>query len=230
VESMMMSFTLDNVALSAATYAAFDLEEFMALEMRSLMETSLVLPCLISNMRAVYIPRLSVGTDNIGDLEIVGLLPPSSKHSKLQKISGNVFDVSRRELIQSLPKIFDTTIRESINTYLSDTLRSDPVYCSFDVSSMGGVIDFRDLLLPAEKARALGGSGMEPYGNTFSLLFDPSTKVRERHGLESGICSSMDTESIQPKRESCPTGSFRFNWISENQQFRSNIDDTAIQR
>ncbi|CAB9514500.1 Paraquat-inducible protein A [Seminavis robusta] len=63
-----------------------------------------------------------------------------------------------------------------------------------------GFIDFRDLLLPPEEAKSLGGSGTQPYGDliamAFSMMRDKMASTDNATGM-----ATINTEVIQPLTE-----------------------------
>lgn len=90
-------------------------------------------------------------------------------------------DIYQPLLLQSLPALFDTTIREALQTAL-DTWRTRAMEEDCDRAAVastsasplflgraeGTPLDWRDLLLEPEAAMLVGGSGWAPYGTMVS--------------------------------------------------------------
>ena len=66
---------------------------------------------------------------------------------------------------------------------------------------VNGFIDFRDLLLPADKAKLLGGSGKQPYGNLISMAFDALKAQMVSIDNTTGL-PTINSFLIQPLTES----------------------------
>jgi hypothetical protein len=92
-------------------------------------------------------------------------------------------------LLDAMPNIFATTVRNLVNKELLGKYMSDPAnsQCS-PLDPVEGFIDFRDLLLKPDLAAKSGGSGKEPYGNvayTLMTLVTDQLLATEDDGLAS---------------------------------------------
>ena len=83
---------------------------------------------------------------------------------------------------EALPNLANTLIRDWINADLLSSLRQGVPQCSTTVTWPTSREDFRDLLLAPAEARALGGTGNQPYGNL----------VHQGYDLLMGLISEFD--------------------------------------
>jgi hypothetical protein len=170
-ETATVSFQLNNVNIDLALLLAVDWRELGRIKVGSVLQLKRILSCMFSKFRSIEITQLLVSADSIDGLQIDGFLSGSARSSLLETSSTFLSNFTN-DLIASIPKVCDTTIREVLNVILRELSENEEENCSYDTKvSNSGTIDFRDLFLPSAMARQLGGSGQSPYGDTFQILF-----------------------------------------------------------
>ena len=160
---MNMDIAFSDVAIELPLLLAFDIDKLGQLELENVLQVSKILACLLPGAREVHIPKLSVSVGRMEQPAIEGFFSPSLQDA-LNSVNQGLFDSFGDELVLAVPGLFDATIRQSLNTKLEQYMsQQDPNLCKVDAG--GGVIDFRDLLLPEVESTKRGGSGGSPYGD-----------------------------------------------------------------
>lgn len=160
-------FVVNDVNADIAIFAAFDLDKIAALQLGSLLNTKTLLPCFMSTAYEFELPQMKVSIGSFTAPKIEGLLPATNEVT--DQLTEVLFDRFRLNIEEAIPKIFDGIGRDLIASLLTYT---DESVCAQQDSKVDDFIDFRDLLLPAELAKSLGGTGEEPYGTLLSSVFD----------------------------------------------------------
>ena len=212
-ESLTVAFSVDDIELSLAVLLAMDQDILGALTMGSMLKTSQILPCILSASKGAEMTELAVSISGINGLTFVGFISDEvnqaisrSTHALLENYTAIIVD--------SIPAIFDSTIRTAVNNWISYYLNqesSDICFHPVQSTTETGIIDFRDLLLSQDVSRSLGGSGNLQYGNLFRGLLDIINKevlaIDEKEGT-----TKVNSLLIAPltKSQSSVPGLFRY--------------------
>jgi hypothetical protein len=189
----------DSVSLSMVVSLDMDENQLLQLPLGTLLLTKVndVASCLLQTIRKLEILQLSVGTE----ANVTLVLPDSTPivvrglqsrgfQRLLTTMSNLVYDMYQPAIQDSLPELLQTTVVDFVNEAMQ-SFWDDNAVCYNNNSAVSqdetssDIIDFRDLLLPPEQAKALGGRGTSPYGalapfamefvNTQLLAIDPET-------------------------------------------------------
>ena len=171
VETAIFSVAINSVDVNMALLLAVEWQELGDMQVGSVLQLRKILPCMVSKFHAINVTQLLVSAGSMDEPQIVGFLSETASEA-LVETSRRFLNSFSDDLVASIPKICDNTIREVLNHILLEFLANEESYCSFDaLVSNDGIIDFRDIFLSKVTAKALGGSGESPYGDTFRLLF-----------------------------------------------------------
>jgi hypothetical protein len=165
-ERVFIRFGVDDVSAVISSLLAIDQDLFGALRVGSLLYSDNLLPCFWSSIFKSEISIFEASVGNIQEPTLEGFISKGIDNIVTQSVKA-AFLMYESVVIRALPNIFQTTVRSLVN---------EAFFHSYDGECPGvvetpGLIDFRDLLLDAEEAPALGGSGLEPYGDLASRLF-----------------------------------------------------------
>jgi hypothetical protein len=164
---LTVSFSVKDVAANIGLFAAFDLNTVGKLELGSLLSTKTIFRCILSAAVAFEITELDVTAGSFSTPTVTGL--QSDTGSVAAAAMGATFTQYQATITAAIPAIFNGVLRETLTNLL---VGSDESICHSSASDDSkSFIDLRDLILPAEKSRLLGGSGLSPYGDLVSTAF-----------------------------------------------------------
>ena len=171
--SMTLSYALRDLYAEFDFYLALDMIRLGNVELGSILDMSNIFICVMSGAHNLSVSKLKLVTGKI-ETPGVGQYFSSELHHSLTSILEALFDEYRDDLIAATPIIFDTSLRDSINTLIPDWLRSLEERCTYKPVDdiRGKFIDFRDLFLSEDASVLLGGVGNSPYGNLFRTLYN----------------------------------------------------------
>jgi hypothetical protein len=139
-QAFTVSFSMRDIEISMALFIALDQNMVEALEVGSLMNTTNILPCLMSTVHSIDITQLHIAPAIFDDPQIDGLFGETA--SSIDTFTTELLSVYRDQIIDTMPKIFDHTVRNLMNglvtAYLADPACAPP---QSDFDSM--FIDFR---------------------------------------------------------------------------------------
>mmetsp|Transcript_24398 Transcript_24398/g.36198 ORF Transcript_24398/g.36198 Transcript_24398/m.36198 type:complete len:2877 (+) Transcript_24398:149-8779(+) len=211
-ETLTLSFSLSGITFSAAALVAIYTDRLGAIQLGSLMDVEQLLPCLLTSAHNIELTELSVEVSKFDGLNVVGYLPQS-----LEQILSDINDMFQAKygnlVLETIPKFFGVTVRTVLNNWASYYLNMDQTQACPNPTVQGAMkyIDFRDLFLPAEKSRLLGGSGTEPYGDLVrkvaGFMNDNLLKINETDGT-----AALNGLLIDPltKSQSGKAGTLRY--------------------
>lgn len=210
IQDITISFSLDELSVNVALFAAFDVDRLRKLPIAQLLQLDNILPCLLSAAHDATIPRLALTLGSFHDVKIEGLVEESSASMKA------VVDESMEKygdvIVNALPKLVQTAIQEVASSYISKFVKNRGKCNKPLESTSSGFVDLRDLLLSKAKSAIFGGSGSAPYGDLIprliSFLEDQLVKVKKSTGL-----SSINEILVRPltKQQSGTPGTLAFN-------------------
>jgi len=178
-----------DVAVSAALFAAMDLDLLGSIKLGSLLDFQNLLPCVLAGARGAELTQLTVSVGSLDRWSVDGFLDGTLTEASTSN-SNLIMDAYGSKLVSAIPAIFDETIRVLINNWLEHMIEEKAgAFCteSTYLESTAKYIDLRDLLLKSTKSVQLGGSGLSPYGNLFptilSFIKDAILKIDSTTGL-----------------------------------------------
>ncbi|KAL3919794.1 MAG: hypothetical protein SGILL_003576 [Bacillariaceae sp.] len=211
-ERITIDFKVEDIDVDASIYLVVDEEALGAMELGSLLSMDNLLPCLTSVVHDAQLASLFVDPQTITIPTLTGFVSPGLD----RVITGAVeaaFDMYKGALANTIPNIFQTTVREFVNDQvLTPALGSMDAECPEMANEMDGFVDFRDLLLPPERSMLQGGSGTAPYGamayTAMELVTDNLLNVDPVTGS-----ASINTMLIDPvtSSQSGTDGAIEFN-------------------
>lgn len=166
VEEVTMKFGVDDINATLSVLLAIDEDAFGMLRMGPLFYEENILPCFWSSVFKSEVTVLSATAGNIQEPAMEGFISAGIDHVVTQSVKA-AFTMYEGVVLRAMPNIFQLAFKDTLN---------EAFFTSYNgvcppVKQTEGYIDFRDLLLPAEEAPALGGSGEEPYGDMAATLF-----------------------------------------------------------
>ena len=174
-----VSFDVSDVNATIYLFAAIDMGKVESLEIGSLLFIENILPCMLGSAYDIHVPAMRASIGNLSKPIVEGLQPDTSEAAALSLQA--VFDQYESVFVEATNSIFDSTVRELVNQFVSDYLDESaiclgPESLTTSASTESPYVDFRDLLLSPADSIALGGSGQQPYGDigatVYSLLLD----------------------------------------------------------
>jgi hypothetical protein len=172
VEEITVRVEFINIHVDLALFMPIDQSRFESISLGSIVSTDNILPCFMSALHSLEVSGLNVTVGDINVPTLDGFISPG-----IDRLVSNLADAAflayEPTFLRAIPGLFQETIRTMINTRFLDSLVDavDGNGCSSVTDANEGFLDFRDLLLPAEKALALGGTGQSQYGNLFRSAF-----------------------------------------------------------
>ena len=171
VETTTLSVDAQNVDFNFTVLLAVDWRKIGTMRVGSVLQLKRGVPCMASKFHAANVTQLLVTAESVDEPRVLGFLSPNASQA-LSQASRRFLDTFSDDVIASIPKICDITIREVLNRVLLEVLVDDSPFCTYDdMVSNGEAIDFRDMFLVENMATALGGKGTSPYGDTFRVLY-----------------------------------------------------------
>ncbi|KAG7360134.1 paraquat-inducible protein A domain containing protein [Nitzschia inconspicua] len=168
-QDLRINLQLSNVHLYMSMFLALDQQLLGSLQLQSMLKLQNILPCLMSAAKGASLTELELRPESITILSIEGF------HSKdvqgaADRSTKLILEEYGAKIVQSVPKIFNSTIRTLINNWMEYHMTSKNSCASFASDSNHGSVDLRDLLRTVTIAQGLGGSGLSPYGDLFRTL------------------------------------------------------------
>lgn len=221
VEQVKLVFGVDDVLASTALLAAVDQDRLENIRLGSLLVSDHVVGCFLSTMWEAQFTRMAVTAADVSVPTSTGLVSPG-----LDRVVGDMlaaaFVVYKAKLLESAPTYFQREIRPVLNQQLVQRfLGPTNNYCvPYAGWAKKGYVDFRDLLLPAEEAAALGGSGDDQYGDVISTRGTPY--IREQLKAE-----TFNTQWVRPftKEQSGSEGTLVFDNVLSYDRNASSLFD-----
>ena len=185
--NMSLFLSFDDIVADLSMVLAIDLDKLGIMELRSLLKTSNIIPCLIQGAaHEVFISNLHVSIGKMDEPVFDGITSPSLRHA-ITSVEKSLFSKYTEDIRAAVPGIFDTTLRTLFNDKLKElVLRQSTESCSVNLDS-DHFLDFRDLFLPAALARSHGGSGRVPYGDLFEKMYQVLNQELTKKDNDGGL-------------------------------------------
>lgn len=180
VEKVQLQLGAKDIQAVLSLFAAIHQDKMGQVPLGALFQSDAIATCLMSTLYpSQVVSGFNLQVSDLGDPTIGGFTSPGLDRV-LTEVMDLLYNLYEHWLIKGLPIFAQTTVRDSVNELwtkaLNDMDASKQVACPLlDLDVPHGkvpFVDFRDLLLPPEKAKEMGGSGDEPYGDMVSTLFE----------------------------------------------------------
>ena len=199
-EAMTLSFGLRDAAVDFSLLLAADENELGLLELGSLLHFQKIPTCLFSHVAKAELTQLIVKAGSV-DAPQVGNAFLSTKYQyDLNAILMSTHGEFYQDIIAGLPLMFDDTIRKILNQAIVAQVTKAPdarADCKWtDYLADAGTIDFRDLFLTEEEAKAQGGKGTSPFGDLLRIVYQKlNTQILNVDSINSYIRSWTKDQS-----------------------------------
>ena len=166
-EEITVKTSLSEINATIAAFFALDKNTIRDVTLGSIFNTTQILPCLFSYLATpANVTQLWMEVETIKPPIFDSFLSAGAEEF-INNATSISFEIYDEAIVNSLPGLFDTTLRQSINDVLAK------VICPpYEAQVLDGFVDFRDLLLNSSLAIAAGASGSEPYGDLMYILMD----------------------------------------------------------
>jgi hypothetical protein len=141
-QAMKVSLSMKEIKAVVPLFIALDQAKLGDLELGSFMNIENILPCLISALHDFEITQMLVTVGRLDDLKFDGLMPDTSE--VLLSFTRDMFSMYRSQIIDTLPQIFDTTIRKLLNKIVASYIEEPkcPIYFAAEVAGGSSFINF----------------------------------------------------------------------------------------
>jgi hypothetical protein len=173
-EVMTIIFGLQDIDVTASVFLGILEDRLGALAVGSILNTNQILPCLLSTAYGVELTKLSVTVGAMDNLSFAGGFLSEAVEEKITLLTQTIHSTYGESMIAAMEGIFDDTVRRLLNNWVDHFISLDSSTSCPDLSfasSPSGFVVFPDLLLPAEEAVALGGTGKSQYGDLIRRLY-----------------------------------------------------------
>jgi len=167
-ENFSLDLELTDLRLSLSLFLAFSQKRVNEIVLGSIFDSSQILSCLQDALfKPGNVTQALVSFESIRDVSVRNLISPGVDEF-LTNATGIILDLYENFLITAFPLIVDDFLVDALNKAfaINSTCHNS------DIVMEEAFIDFRDLILPPREAIALGGTGLQQYGDISSLLFD----------------------------------------------------------
>lgn len=153
-ERFSIDFTVKNIDVEASFLLVLDEIAMGSMELGSLFDTKNLLPCLLSIVHAIKLSGLHVDPSYINDAPTVDGFLSSGLDRVISDSVEAAFSMYEGSLRAAIPNIFQTNVRELINTFLVDFFIDDRTEskCPELQSLEKGFIDFRNFFNSTDRS------------------------------------------------------------------------------
>lgn len=231
VENIKVRIGLDDIDVDFHFLLALDEDKVKNLHLSQVLNSTRIISCLLDTVHKGEITGLSFNATNIHKPTLSGFISDGMDRI-ITNLVNAFFDMYEVALKKALPNFFQTEVRGIINDAASNLAQDQSANECVPYNKTGDLkaVDFRDLLLEPEEARARGGAGDSRYGDIAHMLKtiiedellanDPESTVEEplanrvvirpftksQSGIE-GVLRFNDTIGIIKENISDPIGS-----------------------
>lgn len=190
-----------DLVASSSLLTAIDKSALENLRLGSLLSTDHALNCLLSTIFALEWTSMTVEAADVLTPSVSGLVSPGIDRVLSSAIDA-AFLMYESTMLKGAPSYFQKEIRPTLNQRLLNEVilnrvEGDDWSCPTYVPRLkSGTVDFRDLLLPPEDAKMLGGSGEGQYGDLFSDVVMPYLRrqILDAPNLNKNVIRSLTRE------------------------------------
>lgn len=154
-----ITIEMEGINASVPVFAAVDETKVGNLRIGQLLFLENALSCILGTTYGVQVDQMLVTVDQLYDPVFEGFLPDTSE--SIQDTTTAIFDVYGTMVKESIPLVFQDTLRVFINKLLSDFEETE---CkTYPVNSTTHYIDFRQMFQPANS------TAYSPYGDIIPI-------------------------------------------------------------
>lgn len=209
-DQIELVYKAKDIGLDIDTKIALNMTEFGKIQVGSLFDISQITNCMWKGVQALEIIKLNLV---LRELQTPTIDDESSFSPELKVAVNRILESLRNnyqnEIIQAIPLIARSTMRDVINTLIPGILESKAKKCPTPPEfPSDGLVDFRDFFLPAEESEKLGGSAVSHYGYLFQTVYDFLDKEVMQTGASNRPVLN-DWLKTMTKRQSNTTGTIK---------------------
>lgn len=164
-EEIRMTVGVEDINTVLSVMVALDTERMRDLQLGSLVDLVSMIPCVLSSLHDVALAGMNITLGDIQLPTIEGLVSPGLDRL-LQDAADLGFFLYKATVLDAIPSLFESTIRDLATQALDDT-GCTPVILDEEDS----FVDLRELLLDVEDAREAGATGSAPYGDLTATIY-----------------------------------------------------------
>ena len=171
VENVKVKIGLDDLNVDFHFLLALDNIKWNDLHLAQLLNTENIISCLIDTVHQAEITGLSVTTTNIHEPTLSGFISKGIDRV-IKSIADASFVMYEQVFKRAMPKVFQTDVREILNNMTKDLTKDQSKNKCIPYTKTGEskAVDFRDLLLDPEEAKARGAIGDARYGDVAQTI------------------------------------------------------------
>ena len=143
-ERILVDFGIDNLDVLASLLLLINEETLGSLELGQLLHSDHFLPCLLSVIHEVQLSGLKVDPKIINEPNLDGFISPGVDRMVSDSATA-AFEMYTGVLKQAIPNIFESNVRDFMNTHVIDAYFSDADTTCPPVVSVGGLVNFQEL-------------------------------------------------------------------------------------
>lgn len=142
-QSLNVGLSMANISVDVALFLAMSKSRLEMLELGSFMNLQNIIPCLLSSVDTIEITQIDMTLGEFENPRIDGLLTDSQ--ASLDTFMADMMDQYRDQILSTMPKVFDNTIRDILNGFAKTYLSSGPCPLVVPPPSDSEFIDFEAL-------------------------------------------------------------------------------------
>jgi hypothetical protein len=170
-EAMQFVYSVKNITAQLDLLVAVDMDAIQEIQIGSFFNTSNILSCMALGLQDIQIHQLATSFDEMEGPLLSGFLSSSFQES-VDSILNSMSESYHDDILSAMPILLDSTFKDVVNAILPDLVDSIRNDCQAPPEyPEQGLVDFRNLLLPTNASRSLGGSGDSRYGDLFQVLY-----------------------------------------------------------
>jgi hypothetical protein len=168
---------LANTDIVLSIFMSIDQARFDALSLSSILSTEKMLPCFLSAITTLEAPGLNVTVGDMSEPMLKGFASPGINLIASHLVHA-AFAAYEPTLLRTMPCILPGAVHKILLTRILDKVLQyrDAAQCVDvilppDENGEPAILDFRDLFLEPEEAKALGATGEQQYGDVGQLAY-----------------------------------------------------------
>jgi hypothetical protein len=223
-ENITVSFDIENIEAIVSFFVAISMDNLSDIQLGSILHSNQISPCLLQAVQGAEVTQLIINVGNITTPIVTGLIS-TGLDRVLANATEAAFHALREWILKSTKGFFHKTARPSVNDAIRKFLSRKERCTAPTFDGQEKFVDFRDLLLPPEKAVAAGATGTSPYGDVGAKLMQLVEDYLVAGNPKTGL-SLMNENLIGPLTlsQSNITGSILFKRDFINNSFKIDVE------
>eukprot|EP00536_Pseudo-nitzschia_multiseries_P010192 jgi/Psemu1/325951/estExt_fgenesh1_pg.C_3040009 len=174
-----------DIRLDIDTKLALNTTDIGKVRVGSIFDVSQITNCMARGIQAFEISKLNLTFGELLPSTINGTFSSEARVA-VNDILESLHDDYQNEILPAIPLIAGSTIRKVLNSQIPGIFNSMAKKCPTPPEfPSDGLLDFRELLLPAKESEKLGGSAASRYGDLFQTIYDVLDKEVMQIGASS---------------------------------------------